>query len=91
VSSEQTGDPKAHDPPRRGRAHYWLLVLPFVWQLALAPLVNAVVIRGCPIPFPMLWQMLGVVLASAIIAAVFRIDQSNEAAQIDDPPDSPAP
>jgi Protein of unknown function (DUF3311) len=78
---------RVNDLPPRRRVHYWLLVVPFVWQLALAPYVNDVVIRGCPIPFPMVWQMMGVVLASATIAAVFRIDRCYEAAQIDDPPD----
>jgi Protein of unknown function (DUF3311) len=78
---------RANDPPRPSRAHYWLFVVPFVWQLALAPYVNGVVIRGCPIPFAMLWQMIGVVLSSAIIAVVFRIDRRAEAAQLDDPPD----
>jgi hypothetical protein len=76
------------DPPRRRLSHYGLLVLPFVWQLGLAPFVNDVVIRGCPIPFPMLWQMIGVVLASVTIALVFRIDRRAEAARPADPPDS---
>ena len=75
---------KAGDLPRRSRGHYWLLAVPFVWQLALAPYVNDVVIRGCPIPFPMLWQMIGVVLASVTIGVVFRIDQRDETAQFDD-------
>jgi Protein of unknown function (DUF3311) len=82
-----SSETRANDRPRPGRAHYWLLVVPFVWQLALAPLVNHVVIRECPIPFPMLWQMLGVVLASVTIAAVFRIDERKEAALFDGPPD----
>jgi hypothetical protein len=82
-----SGESKGNDPPRRGRAHYWLLGLPFVWQLALAPYVNEVVVHGCPIPFPMLWQMMGVVLASATIAVVFRIDQRDEAAKVDEPAD----
>jgi hypothetical protein len=78
---------RANDLPPRRRAHYWLFAVPFVWQLGLAPYVNDVVIPGCPIPFPMLWQMIGVVLASAIIALVFRIDRRDEAAQLNDPPD----
>jgi hypothetical protein len=87
MPSEKRGD----DPPWRGRAHYWLLVVPFVWQLALAPYVNDIVIRGCPIPFPMLWQMMGIVLASAMIAVVFRIDEREEGAPLEDPPDRPGP
>jgi Protein of unknown function (DUF3311) len=82
--SHETG---AADPSRRSRGHYWLLAVPFVWQLGLAPFVNHVVIRECPIPFPMLWQMFGVVLASVTLAVVFRIDQRHEAARSADPPD----
>jgi len=37
----------------------------------------------------MLWQMIGVVLASAIIAAVFWIDRRAETAQLGDPPNRP--
>jgi hypothetical protein len=85
------GEKRVNELSPRRRTHYWLLVVPFVWQLALAPYVNDVVIRGCPIPFPMLWQMMGVVLSSAIIAAVFRIDRRHETPQLDDPPDSPGP
>jgi hypothetical protein len=83
LMSNETG---AGDSPRRSRAHYWLLVAPFVWQLALAPYVNDV--AGWPIPFPMLWQMLGIVLASVTIAVVFRIDQRDRPARLDDPPDN---
>ena len=50
-----------------------------VWQLALAPAINGVVVPGLPIPFPMLWQMMGVVLTSIIIAVVFAIDRRQEA------------
>jgi hypothetical protein len=35
----------------------------------------------------MLWQMMGVVLASATIAVVFRIDQRDEGAKVDEPAD----
>ncbi len=59
--------------------HRLLLFVPFVWQLALAPAINGVVVPGLPIPFPMLWQMIGVVLTSIIIAVVFTIDRRQEA------------
>lgn len=57
------------------RAHRWLLVLPFVWQVGLIPVVNDVPYAPLHIPFPMLWQMLGVVFTSAVIAVVFRLDK----------------
>jgi hypothetical protein len=52
-----------------------LLVLPFGWQLALAPAVNDIPYAPMHIPFPMIWQMLGIVFASAVIALVFRLDR----------------
>ncbi|HEX6444498.1 MAG TPA: DUF3311 domain-containing protein [Streptosporangiales bacterium] len=60
--------------PRR-RVHLLLLVLPFVWQLVLAPAVNGVRLTLLGVPFPMLWQMLGVVFASVVIGVVFRLDR----------------
>jgi hypothetical protein len=59
----------------RRTAHRWLLVLPFLWQVGLAPLVNDVALRPLSLPFPMFWQMAGVVLASAVIALVYVLDR----------------
>lgn len=59
----------------RSRWHRWLLVLPFIWQLGLAPAVNDVRWAPLHIPFPMLWQLLGVVFASAVIGLVFWLDR----------------
>ncbi|MFI5658315.1 DUF3311 domain-containing protein [Streptomyces sp. NPDC051684] len=61
--------------PRPATAHRWLLVLPFVWQVALVPVVNDVRVAPLNIPFPMLWQMLGVLASTAVIALVFRLDR----------------
>jgi hypothetical protein len=57
-------------------AHRWLLVVPFVWQAGLAPVVNGVRWRLAEIPFPMLWQMAGVVVATICIGTVYRIDRA---------------
>jgi len=57
------------------RLHRWLLVLPFVWQVGLIPMVNDVSYAPLHIPFPMLWQMLGVVFTSVVIAVVFVLDR----------------
>ncbi|MFN9973946.1 MAG: DUF3311 domain-containing protein [Phycisphaerae bacterium] len=57
------------------RTHRWLLVIPFIWQAGLAPLVNDISWRPMSLPFPMVWQMAGVVLATLVIAVVFAIDQ----------------
>jgi len=54
--------------------HRWLLLAPFAWQLGAAPFINDVEIPGVPVPFPLIWQMLGVILTSVVIALVFRMD-----------------
>jgi hypothetical protein len=68
-------------PARRSTAHRWLLVIPFIWQVALIPVVNDVKAAPLHIPFPMLWQMLGIVATTVVIAVVFRLDR---AAGVDD-------
>ncbi len=60
-------------PPQR--PHLWLLVLPFIWQVACIPLVNEIALRPFGMPFPMVWQMAGVVFASTIFALVFHLDR----------------
>jgi Protein of unknown function (DUF3311) len=58
------------------RTYRWLLAIPFIWQAALAPAINNVAWTPFGMPFPMLWQMTGVVLTSAVIALVFRLDRA---------------
>lgn len=60
-------------------AHRWLLVIPFLWQIAAVPLVNNVAWRPLHLPFPMVWQMAGIVVASLVIALVFAIDRRHGA------------
>ena len=55
--------------------HRWLLVLPFIWQIGMVPVVNDIAWRPLALPFPMVWQMAGVVFASVIIAAVHALDK----------------
>jgi hypothetical protein len=69
---------EAPDAPRRSYRHRWLLLLPFIWQIGLAPMANDVVARPLGLPFPMVWQMLGILVATAVIAMVFRIDRNQE-------------
>lgn len=59
-------------PP--SRRHRWLLVLPFVWQIAMVPFVNDVAARPFGMPFPMAWQLAGIVFASLMIALVRHLD-----------------
>jgi uncharacterized membrane protein len=67
-------------PSRPRRLHHrWLLVLPFVWQVALTPAVNGVRFAPLHVPFPMWWQMAGIVFTTVIIAIVFRLDRRSGA------------
>ena len=62
-------------PPRR--RHRWLLLIPFVWQAGLAPLVNDIAFRPFGLPFAMCWQIAGIMLASVVIAIVFGLDTAS--------------
>jgi len=57
------------------RGHLWLLSLPFVWQLGMAPFVNDVSYKPFGLPFPMAWQMAGVILSAVLFALVFELDR----------------
>ncbi|KWZ39980.1 hypothetical protein WS72_19125, partial [Burkholderia savannae] len=59
------------------RAYRWLLAVPFIWQAGLAPAINDVAWVPFGLPFPMLWQMAGIVLTSVIVAAVFHLDRAH--------------
>lgn len=62
-------------PKHVSRRHRWLLLIPFLWQIGGVPFVNDVLWRPFSLPFPMVWQMLGILLTSAIIAFIFSIDR----------------
>jgi hypothetical protein len=64
--------------PAPRRLHRWLLVLPFVWQVGLAPWSNGVDLRPFHLPFPMFWQMSGILFTTLVIALVFRLDRRAE-------------
>jgi len=63
---------------RRRAWHRWLLLIPFVWQVGMVPFVNDVTLRPFSLPFPMVWQMAGIIVASTIIAIVFTLDRRME-------------
>ena len=69
--------------PRRRRWYRWLLALPFVWQVGLIPLVNGVKTTLFSIPFPMAWQMVGIVFTTIVIAIVYRLDRQDANADHD--------
>ena len=64
-------------PPARvvRRRHLWLLCLPFAWQLGFAPLANEVAFKPLGLPFPLVWQMAGVLLSTLVFALVFELDR----------------
>ena len=66
-------------PARRvPRGHRWLLLIPFLWQVGMVPVVNDVAWRPLSLPFPMVWQMAGIIVTTIVIAIVFRIDERVE-------------
>lgn len=68
----------------RDYIHRWLLLLPFVWQIGFVPLVNGIAWRPFSLPFPMFWQLAGIVFTTLIIALVFHLDERVEAGHDDD-------
>lgn len=77
-TADAGGSPAA--PRTVSRAHRWLLVLPFVWQLGGVPLVNDIAWRPFGLPFPMTWQMAGILFTTLVIGIVLRIDRRLDAA-----------
>jgi hypothetical protein len=67
-------DQQQDETPPLHRPHLWLLVLPFLWQVAAVPWVNGVTLTLWLLPFLLVWQMAGVLFATAIIAIVYCID-----------------
>jgi hypothetical protein len=65
-------------PDRGRRWHRWLLALPFIWQVGMVPVVNDVAVRPFSLPFPMVWQMAGVIVTTVVIAIVFTLDRRLE-------------
>ncbi|MDM7955713.1 DUF3311 domain-containing protein [Blastomonas sp.] len=61
--------------PAVSRRHRWLLLIPFLWQIGGIPLVNDIAWRPFSLPFPMVWQMTGIVITSLVIAFIFSIDR----------------
>ncbi|MBJ7440795.1 MAG: DUF3311 domain-containing protein [Sphingopyxis sp.] len=55
-----------------------LLLLPFVWQLGLAPWANGVTWRPLGLPFGMAWQMVGILFATLVIGLRYRLDKDQD-------------
>lgn len=63
------------DIPARLMKADLLLLLPFVWQLGFASWANGIEWRPLGLPFGMVWQMAGIVFATAVLALRFAIDR----------------
>ena len=54
------------------------------WQVALAPWANGVQARPLGLPFPMAWQLAGIVLSTVVIGAVLVLDRRTPMPRTDD-------
>lgn len=74
TQQNDTSDLGDDAPPGLKRADL-LLLLPFVWQLGFASWANDVAWRPLGLPFGMVWQMAGIVFATAVLALRFALDR----------------
>ena len=65
------------------------MLLPFIWHLALAPIINDVRWQPWGLPFAMVWQMAGILVTSLIIGIVYRLDREPRPDR--QPPATPLP
>ncbi|MCA4132517.1 DUF3311 domain-containing protein [Arthrobacter sp. M4] len=72
-SSIQAG-PSVRPRPRR---HWWLLVIPYLWCIAAIPAVNRVGYVFGNVPFLLVWMIIGVIVTSGCISAVYFVDRRN--------------
>jgi hypothetical protein len=62
--------------PATGRRWYrLLLVVPFVWCIAVIPWAGTVPYAFGHVPFLLVWMVAGVLVGSACIGAVYLIDR----------------
>ena len=59
----------------RSVARLLLLSLPFIWQIGFCAFANGVAWQPFGLPFQLVWQMTGVLIASTAIGIAFRMDE----------------
>ena len=65
-----------HTEKARGTpARAWLLLIPFVWQVAAVPWANDVHLAFLPVPFLMVWEMAGIVVTSIVLGLMYVLDR----------------
>ena len=71
--------PPAPAAPGKLRAYHWLAALPVAAMLGGVPFANRVEPYLFGLPFLMAWILICVVLTSAAMAVVYRLDRRREA------------
>lgn len=74
--------PDARSAPAlaRRRPYRLLLVVPYLWSVAAIPLVNSVHATPGGIPLLLWWALAGVLVTSACLGVVWRLDRTRETA-----------
>lgn len=70
----------AYPTPAAGhrRPYRLLLVVPYLWSVAAIPLVNTVHATPLGIPLLLWWALAGVLVTSACLGVVWRLDCAGE-------------
>jgi hypothetical protein len=63
------------DRPTGRRWHRLLLVVPFIWCIAVIPWAGTVPYAFGHVPFLLVWMVAGVLIGSAAIGAVYLVDR----------------
>ncbi len=71
-------DSPAPSAPGKLHAYHWLAAVPIVVMLAGIPFANRVEPYVFGLPFLMAWILASVVLTSAAMAVVYRLDRRRE-------------
>jgi hypothetical protein len=76
MPATSTTSPRAvPERPAGRRWHRLLLVVPFVWCIAVIPWAGTVPYAFGRVPFLLVWMVAGVLVGSAAIGAVYLIDR----------------
>lgn len=57
------------------RFHWFLLIIPYTWDVLLIPWVNTIRFQPLGMPFLFLWMLCGIIVTSLTIAIIHQIDK----------------
>ncbi|HEX4205456.1 MAG TPA: DUF3311 domain-containing protein [Ktedonobacteraceae bacterium] len=60
---------------RTFKPHWFLLVVPYAWDILLIPWINTIHVHLFGIPFLFLWMLCGIVVTSLSIVIVYQLDK----------------